>query len=194
MPQGKLNLATEPTPLTKPAAVPRNEPPPASVVTTPVEEDTARMRLLPESDMKTVPPVDVEASPRGLLNLAAVVAPSAKPAVLEPPPPRTVVTAPLAGAYRRMTLLPTSAMATVPEAVTSAPEGTLNSAAAPISSLKPDVIERPPPTHEDTTATAGARDGEGEANGVKVREGVDVRVWCAEASGEGLGETTMRTR
>jgi hypothetical protein len=46
---GFENVATEPTPLARPARVPTALPPPANDVTTPVTVLTARMRLLPLS-------------------------------------------------------------------------------------------------------------------------------------------------
>jgi hypothetical protein len=35
--------------------------------------------------------------------------------------------------------------------------------------------------------------GDGEVPGLKVRVGVGVRVWCGDAAGEGLGDTSTRT-
>ena len=65
------------------------EPPPASVVTTPVE-DTLRMRLLPVSATNTLPALST-AIPSGLLNVAAEAFPLADPPT---PLPATVVTTP----------------------------------------------------------------------------------------------------
>ena len=78
------------------------------------------------------------ASPRGLLNCAALPVPSLLPF---PSPPASVVTTP-AGVIVR--ILPTpSATYTVPTLSTAIPWGELNRAALPVPSVPPAVFARP---------------------------------------------------
>ena len=134
---GLLNIAALPTPFRYPAAVAAGPPPPASVVTALLETATIRMRLLLLSAMYKTPPLSSSAAPAGLLNLAALPAPSEKPAAVPPalPPPASVLTAALEIATARMRLLAESATkSTVPFLSTAAPAGERNRAALPAPS------------------------------------------------------------
>ena len=115
---------------------------PANVVTTPPAA-ILRMRLFPESPMKTFPAVST-ATPRGALKEAPVPVPSANAA--DPLPARVLTTPP--GVTLRMRLLAESATNTLPMESVDTPQQLPNEALVPAPSAKAAV---PLPASVDTT-------------------------------------------